>query len=86
MDTKVVKIDKEQIDDEKLMEAAEILRAGGLVAFPTETVYGLGANALNEEAAKKIYAAKGRPSDNPLIAHISTFDFNYFNFYNYFNY
>ena len=71
MDTKVVKIDKEQIDDEKLMEAAEILRAGGLVAFPTETVYGLGANALNEEAAKKIYAAKGRPSDNPLIAHIS---------------
>ena len=49
----VVKIDKEQIDDEKLMEAAEILRAGGLVAFPTETVYGLGANALNEEAAKK---------------------------------
>lgn len=51
MDTKVVKIDKEQIDDEKLMEAAEILRAGGLVAFPTETVYGLGANALNEEAA-----------------------------------
>lgn len=60
MDTKVVKIDKEQIDDEKLMEAAEILRAGGLVAFPTETVYGLGANALNEEAAKKIYAAKGR--------------------------
>ena len=71
MDTKVVKIDKEQIDDGKLMEAAEILRAGGLVAFPTETVYGLGANALNEEAAKKIYAAKGRPSDNPLIAHIS---------------
>ena len=65
MDTKVVKIDKEQIDDEKLMEAAEILRAGGLVEFPTETVYGLGANALNEEAAKKIYAAKGRPSDNP---------------------
>ena len=41
------------------------------MAFPTETVYGLGANALNEEAAKKIYAAKGRPSDNPLIAHIS---------------
>ena len=71
MDTKVVKIDKEQIDDGKLMEATEILRAGGLVAFPTETVYGLGANALNEEAAKKIYAAKGRPSDNPLIAHIS---------------
>ena len=47
------------------------MKNGGLVAFPTETVYGLGANALNEEAAKKIYAAKGRPSDNPLIAHIS---------------
>lgn len=55
----------------RLLEAARILRDGGLVAFPTETVYGLGANALNEEAAKKIYAAKGRPSDNPLIAHIS---------------
>lgn len=45
--------------------------ARGLVAFPTETVYGLGANALDEAAAKKIYAAKGRPSDNPLIAHVS---------------
>lgn len=51
-------------------EAGAILRAGGVVAFPTETVYGLGANALDEEAAKKIYAAKGRPSDNPLIIHI----------------
>lgn len=58
-------------DREILKEAAAIIRAGGLVAFPTETVYGLGANALDEEAAKKIYAAKGRPSDNPLIAHIS---------------
>lgn len=57
--------------DEELMKAAEILRKGGLVAFPTETVYGLGANALDEEAAKRIYAAKGRPSDNPLIAHIA---------------
>lgn len=72
METKMVKInDTADIRDEELMEAAEILRNGGLVAFPTETVYGLGANALNEEAAKKIYAAKGRPSDNPLIAHIS---------------
>lgn len=72
MDTKLVKIDDvEQIRDEELWEAAQIIRAGGLVAFPTETVYGLGANALDEEAAKKIYAAKGRPSDNPLIAHIS---------------
>jgi len=50
---------------------AEILRNGGLVAFPTETVYGLGANALDEEAVKKVYAAKGRPSDNPMIVHIS---------------
>lgn len=72
MKTKIIKIsDKNQVRDEELLEAAEILRKGGLVAFPTETVYGLGANALDETAAKKIYAAKGRPSDNPLIAHIS---------------
>lgn len=51
--------------------AGKILNEGGLVAFPTETVYGLGANALNEDAVKKIYKAKGRPSDNPLIVHIS---------------
>ena len=62
--------DTSQIDLKKLEKAAAILREGGLVAFPTETVYGLGANALDEEAAKKIYAAKGRPSDNPLIAEI----------------
>ena len=77
MNTKVVRIKEEEKTRETLeknpglLEAAEILKNGGLVAFPTETVYGLGANALNEEAAKKIYAAKGRPSDNPLIAHIS---------------
>lgn len=72
MNTKLIKInDIKEINDNDLQEAAQILRDGGLVAFPTETVYGLGANALNEEAAKKIYAAKGRPSDNPLIAHIS---------------
>ncbi|MBP5184591.1 MAG: threonylcarbamoyl-AMP synthase, partial [Lachnospiraceae bacterium] len=52
-------------------EAAEVLQKGGLVAFPTETVYGLGANALDETAAARIYAAKGRPSDNPLIVHIA---------------
>ena len=57
--------------DALLEEAARILRGGGLVAFPTETVYGLGANGLDEAAARKIYAAKGRPSDNPLILHIS---------------
>ncbi len=53
---------------------AEILRQGGLVAFPTETVYGLGANALNETAVKNIFKAKGRPSDNPLIVHIADYD------------
>lgn len=72
MDTKIVRItDKEQLKDEEILEAARILREGGLVAFPTETVYGLGGNALDEQASEKIYAAKGRPSDNPLIAHIS---------------
>lgn len=54
-------------------KAAQIIREGGLVAFPTETVYGLGADALNPEAARRIYEAKGRPSDNPLIVHISEF-------------
>ena len=57
-------------DDGALRNAAAIMRAGGLVAFPTETVYGLGANGLNGEAARKVYAAKGRPSDNPLILHL----------------
>lgn len=72
METKIVKIsDKNNVREEELLEAAKILGSGGLVAFPTETVYGLGANALDETAAKKIYEAKGRPSDNPLIAHIS---------------
>ena len=72
METKRIIIkDRENIKDEELSAAAQVLREGGLVAFPTETVYGLGANALNEDAARKIYAAKGRPSDNPLIAHIS---------------
>lgn len=73
METKRIQVlDSDRIKEEELKEAAQILREGGLVAFPTETVYGLGANALDEEAAKKIYAAKGRPSDNPLIAHISS--------------
>jgi L-threonylcarbamoyladenylate synthase len=61
----------EGIRPEGIARAGEILKKGGLVAFPTETVYGLGANALDEEAAAKIYAAKGRPSDNPLIVHIA---------------
>jgi len=71
MNTKVIKLDMDDIREGQLEEAADILRAGGLVAFPTETVYGLGANALNKDAAMKIYQAKGRPSDNPLIVHIS---------------
>ena len=71
MKTIIRKVDREQIDQAVMAEAGEILKQGGLVAFPTETVYGLGANALDEEAAKKTYAAKGRPSDNPLIVHIA---------------
>ena len=56
---------------EGVQQAADIIRRGGLVAFPTETVYGLGGNALDPEASRKIYEAKGRPSDNPLIVHVS---------------
>lgn len=65
---------KEKKEYEKIKEAAEAIKQGKLVLFPTETVYGIGANALNEEAVKKIYIAKGRASDNPLIAHISDID------------
>ena len=57
-----------------IKKAGEILRDGGLVGIPTETVYGLAANALNAEAVLKIFAAKGRPADNPLIVHIADFD------------
>lgn len=71
MGTIIEKIEKNKINEEIMQRAGEILKAGGLVAFPTETVYGLGANALDEEAAKKTYAAKGRPSDNPLIVHVA---------------
>ena len=68
----IIRIVNENCIDEKVMEeAGELLKSGDLVAFPTETVYGLGANALDEKAAAKIYAAKGRPSDNPLIIHIA---------------
>lgn len=75
MKTKVIEIKFPQKPrDEELLEGARLLREGGLVAFPTETVYGLGANALDEEAARKIYEAKGRPSDNPLIAHVSSME------------
>lgn len=71
MKTRIEKLDKNRIDKNVLMDAGEILKQGGLVAFPTETVYGLGANALNKDAARKTYEAKGRPSDNPLIIHIA---------------
>ena len=68
MDTQFVK------GFEKLQMAGEIIRKGGLVMFPTETVYGLGADGLNSLAVKKIYEAKGRPSDNPLILHIASME------------
>ncbi len=71
MKTKIVTIDSNNFKPDELKEAAEILRKGGLVAFPTETVYGLGADGQNPDASGKIYAAKGRPSDNPLIVHIA---------------
>ena len=74
METIIRKIDKNNLDPEVIEEAGNILKNGGLVAFPTETVYGLGADALKEEAAKKTYAAKGRPSDNPLIVHIADYE------------
>ena len=71
MNTQHIKIDDPQAQQGELLQAASILRAGGLVVFPTETVYGLGGDATRDEAAKKIYAAKGRPSDNPLIIHVA---------------
>ena len=74
MQTKIIRIDSEQIEKELLQEAAQLIREGELVAFPTETVYGLGAVALRPEASVKIYEAKGRPSDNPLIIHICRFE------------
>jgi len=79
MNTVTVKIDRSkaeftEAEDAVLRRAGEVIRAGGLVAFPTETVYGLGGDALNRESSRKIYAAKGRPSDNPLIVHICKFE------------
>ena len=74
MKTSIVKMDVDNINMNAINEAGAIIRNVGLVAFPTETVYGLGANALNAEASAKIYEAKGRPSDNPLIAHIADLD------------
>ena len=73
MDTKIIKIDPGNIDFEKIAEPGRIISDGGLVAFPTETVYGLGANAFCAEAVRNIFKAKGRPADNPLIVHVASF-------------
>lgn len=74
MKTKIIRLDEEHINQPAIEEAGRVIRAGGLVAFPTETVYGLGGDALNAASSGKIYAAKGRPSDNPLIVHIADMD------------
>ena len=71
METKIFKADLQNIDSSCIEYCADVIKNGGLVAFPTETVYGLGADATDKTAAAKIYAAKGRPSDNPLIIHIA---------------
>ena len=77
MNTCILKLDPQNIDAAAIERAGCILKAGGLVAFPTETVYGLGGDALNPAASGKIYAAKGRPSDNPLIVHIADMEHLY---------
>ena len=69
---KVVRVDPLVPDEEAIREAAEVLRGGGLVAFPTETVYGLGADAFNVEAVRRVFEVKRRPPDNPLIVHVSS--------------
>ncbi len=74
METKVAIIKDIKKDIKFIEEAAQVIKNGGIVAFPTETVYGLGANALNENSVKKIFVAKGRPQDNPLIVHVSSKD------------
>lgn len=72
--TRIVRVDPRAPSPEQLQDAVRILRRGGLVAFPTETVYGLGAHALDEEAVRGIFAAKGRPAFNPLIVHVTDAD------------
>lgn len=74
MRAEIVSMTAQHPDEKALERAGKILKDGGLVAFPTETVYGLGGNALDPRASMKIYAAKGRPSDNPLIVHIAEMD------------
>ncbi|MBQ4430818.1 MAG: Sua5/YciO/YrdC/YwlC family protein, partial [Synergistaceae bacterium] len=70
MMTKTATVDRWNPSPHVIAKAARVIQAGGLVAFPTETVYGLGADALNPEAVSKIFTAKGRPQDNPLILHV----------------
>ncbi|MDI6860250.1 MAG: L-threonylcarbamoyladenylate synthase, partial [Methanocellales archaeon] len=67
----IVEVDIERPEIDKIRIAAGVIRNGGLVAFPTETVYGLGADALNPEAVAKIFRVKNRPADNPVIVHIA---------------
>ncbi|MBN1333893.1 MAG: threonylcarbamoyl-AMP synthase [Synergistales bacterium] len=74
MTAKVIPLDWFEPDISLISEAAQIIRRGGLVAFPTETVYGLGANAMDEDAVLSIFRAKGRPADNPLIVHVHSLD------------
>src|SRR4051794_12890209 len=71
MQTEVFKVDAAAPATEVIGRAASVLRAGGLVAFPTETVYGLGANALDPNAVARIFTVKGRPANNPLIVHVA---------------
>ncbi|MFH2039070.1 MAG: L-threonylcarbamoyladenylate synthase, partial [Chloroflexota bacterium] len=74
MPIKILHVDPFNLEPEKIALAAAEIRRGGLVAFPTETVYGLGANALDEVAVKRIFTTKERPFDDPLIVHISKFE------------
>ena len=71
MKTLLLKINSSFPEKNKINNCANIVSQGGLVAFPTETVYGLGANALDSRAVKKIFVAKGRPQDNPMIVHVA---------------
>ena len=72
MDTKYLVVDNNVDNSESYAQAVDLMKSGEVVAFPTETVYGLGAVATDDEAVKKIFVAKGRASDNPLIVHIGT--------------
>ena len=74
MNTQKVKTDPYNIDKKTIEEMGKIISDGGLVAFPTETVYGLGANAFCKEAAINVFKAKGRPADNPLIVHVNSIE------------